>query len=98
MKKTLFTLMLVAVLALVGCGKDKKEVIKIGHKNFTEQRILGEMLSVMIEANTDYETEVKELGGTMLVNQGLLNGDIDISMEYTGTGYLYILTKRVKRS
>jgi osmoprotectant transport system substrate-binding protein len=91
MKKTIFTLLLIALLALVGCGKDKKEVIKIGHKNFTEQRILGEMLSIMIEKNTDYETEVKELGGTMLVNQGLLNGNIDISMEYTGTGYLYIL-------
>jgi osmoprotectant transport system substrate-binding protein len=91
MKKTLFTLLLISILALVGCGKEKKEVIKIGHKNFTEQRILGEMLSIMIEKNTDYETEVKELGGTMLVNQGLLSGDIDISMEYTGTGYLYIL-------
>ncbi len=33
----------------------------------------------------------KELGGTMIVKQALLSGDIDISLEYTGTGYIYLL-------
>ncbi len=92
MKKILsITLLIVGILTLTGCeGKDNKKII-IGHKNFTEQRILGQMMSILIEENTDYETEVKELGGTMLVNEGMLNGNIDLSMEYTGTGYLYIL-------
>jgi osmoprotectant transport system substrate-binding protein len=82
---------LVTTVLLTGCGGEKKEVIKIGHKNFTEQRIIGEMMAVLIEENTDYKTEVKELGGTMLVNSGLESGDLDISAEYTGTGYIYLL-------
>ena len=80
-----------AVVLLTGCGGEKQEVIKIGHKNFTEQRILGEMMAVLIEENTDCKTEVKELGGTMLVDAGIKSGDLDISAEYTGTGYIYLL-------
>lgn len=76
--------------ALFGFGK-KKETIKIGHKNFTEQRILGQMLSVIIEEKTDYETDVREFGGTMLVHEALKSGQIDLRFEYTGTGYLYLL-------
>ncbi len=93
MKKLLSILLLTAAtLVITACGgKDSKKPIRIAHKNFTEQRILGQMMATLIEENTDYETEVKELGGTMLVNEGLVNGNIDLSMEYTGTGYLYIL-------
>jgi osmoprotectant transport system substrate-binding protein len=79
-----------SAFALFGFGK-KKETIKIGHKNFTEQRILGQMLAVMIEKNTDYKTDVREFGGTMLVNEALKSGQIDMSFEYTGTGYIYLL-------
>lgn len=96
MKKRLGLLLLVGIVifnsafALFGLGK-KKEVIKIGHKNFTEQRILGQMLSVMIEENTKYKTDVKEFGGTMLAQEALKSGQIDVRFAYTGTGYLYLL-------
>ncbi|BDU51374.1 ABC transporter substrate-binding protein [Haliovirga abyssi] len=70
---------------------NKKEVIRIGHKNFTEQRLLGRMLSVLIEKNTKYKTKVSEFGGTMLINQALKSSQIDISAEYTGTGYMFLL-------
>jgi glycine betaine/choline ABC-type transport system substrate-binding protein len=42
------------------------EAVKIGHKNYTEQRLSGQMLAVLIEEHTDYPTEVIEFGGTML--------------------------------
>lgn len=90
MKSIKTILFIITLLTISACGKKEKK-ITIGHKNFTEQRILGQMASVLIEKSTDYKTEVKELGGTMLVNQALLNGDIDISLEYTGTGYIYLL-------
>lgn len=48
-------------------------------------------MGILIEKNTDNKVSVKELGGTMLVNEGLENGQIDLSAEYTGTGYLYLL-------
>ncbi|MBN2839060.1 MAG: glycine/betaine ABC transporter substrate-binding protein, partial [Fusobacteriaceae bacterium] len=88
--KKLILLFIALSTIFVACGKKEKKII-IGHKNFTEQRILGQMVSILIEKKTDYKTEVKELGGTMIVNQALLSGDIDISLEYTGTGYIYLL-------
>lgn len=90
--KKIGILILIAITVLLGaCGKKESKIIKIGHKNFTEQRILGEMMAILIENETDYKAQVKELGGTMLVNQAMESGDIDLSMEYTGTGYLYLL-------
>ena len=47
-----------------GCSQQDK-VVKIGHKNYTEQRLAGQMLAVLIEAKTDYEAEVTEFGGTI---------------------------------
>lgn len=69
------------------------ETIIIGTKNFTESRLLGEMLSVYIKKNTDLNAEVRELGGTLPNFQAIRNGDIDIYTEYTGTGYITILKK-----
>ena len=69
------------------------ETIIIGTKNFTESRLLGQMLSIYIEKNTDLNTDVRELGGTLPNFQAIRNGDIDIYTEYTGTGYITILKK-----
>lgn len=80
-----------SILLLGGCGANKTEIIKIGHKNFTEQRIAGEMISLMIEKNTKYKTSVKEFGGTMLIFQAMKSKDINIYPSYTGTAYRYIL-------
>ncbi|TDT71571.1 osmoprotectant transport system substrate-binding protein [Hypnocyclicus thermotrophus] len=95
MKKNLILWMILGTIifatSYAGLFGKKKEIIKIGHKNFTEQRILGQMLSIAIEKNTNYKTDVREFGGTMLVNQALKTGQIDLSFEYTGTGYQYLL-------
>lgn len=68
--------------------------IVIGHKNFTEQRILGNLLSLIIENKTDFKTEVLELGGTNLVFQALKSGEIDVYPEYTGTAYAAFLGQK----
>lgn len=90
-KKIIFSLIGIFALLLGACGKKDDNVIRIGHKNFTEQRILAQMGAILIEENTDFNTRVSEFGGTMLVNQGMLSGDLDLSFEYTGTGYIYLL-------
>ncbi len=94
MKFTLFTSLVLSLLLFVaGCsqGEDAK-TIKIVHKNYTEQRLMGQMLSVYLESQ-GYKTEVSELGGTMLCFNALKNGDADIYPEYTGTGYSGILNQ-----
>lgn len=73
--------------------KQEKNTIIIGHKNFTEQRVLGEIYSLLIEEYTDYNTKVLEFGSTQIAFQALNNHEIDIYPEYTGTAYLAILNK-----
>lgn len=79
-----------ATLVLAGC-KGKENVIRIGHKNYSEQRILGQIMSVLIENELGYKTEVTEFGGTSLVFEALKSGDMDIYAEYTGTAYGAVL-------
>ena len=95
MKKTIIFVLTLLLLVSVftACGaKDDKEV-RIGHKNYTEQRLTGQILSVLIEETTDYSTTVTEFGGTMLCFEALKNDDIDVYAEFTGTAYGAILNQ-----
>ncbi|MEA3423316.1 MAG: glycine betaine ABC transporter substrate-binding protein [Bacillota bacterium] len=91
--KLILTLaMILVIVALAGCSnQDEVSTIRIGHKNFTEQRILGQMFAVIIEAKTDYDTDVKEFGGTQLVFEAVNNNEIDLYGDYTGTLYTAML-------
>ncbi|WP_099190745.1 glycine betaine ABC transporter substrate-binding protein [Tepidibacter mesophilus] len=71
-----------------------EETIVIGTKNFTESRLMGELLSVYIENNTNLKTKVSELGGTLPAFKAIQSKDIDMYVEYTGTGYVTLLKKQ----
>jgi osmoprotectant transport system permease protein len=76
-----------------------KEKIVIGSKNFTEQLILGNMLADLIENKTDIQVERQlNLGGTQVAFSSLKNGDIDLYVEYTGTGLVDILKNPPKNN
>ncbi|MDQ3194449.1 MAG: ABC transporter permease subunit [Bacteroidota bacterium] len=61
------------------------QTIKVGSKHFNEGYILSEMLSLLIESN-GYEVERKfNLGGTLVCYEALVNDEIDVYPEYTGT-------------
>ncbi len=71
-------------VALLNAEEAKPE-IKIGSKSFTESVIIGEMIATIAQAE-GYETRHKaELGGTGLVWDALLAGDVDVYPDYTGT-------------
>ena len=80
---------LIAAFIFVGCQKGD-DVIKITHKDYTEQRITGQLLSVYLESK-GFETEVTELSGTMLCYTALREGDVDVYAEFTGSAYGAIL-------
>lgn len=89
MKKKLLSLAMGAVmlmsLALTGCGS--KDTVTIGSKDFSENIILGEILSQLIENKTELKVERKlNMGGTFINFEALKKGDIDLYAEYTGTG------------
>ncbi|HWV24361.1 MAG TPA: glycine betaine ABC transporter substrate-binding protein [Thermomicrobiales bacterium] len=67
------------------------EKVKVGSKDFTEQFILGNMYLMVLD-NAGIPTEEHlNLGGTQIAQQALINGDIDMYPEYTGTGLLEVL-------
>ena len=66
----------------------RPEPVVVGSKNFTENRLLGEVMAQLIEAHTDIPVERRlNLGGTTVVFSALTSGEIDIYPEYTGTGW-----------
>lgn len=71
---------------------DNEPAIHIGGKSFTEQLIIGEVLAQLIEHETDLKVERHfALGGTMVVHNALLAGEIDLAVEYTGTALISVL-------
>ena len=61
--------------------------VAVGSKDFDEQLILGEiMVTAFEEAGAEVDNKVN-LGGTSIARAGLESGDIDIYMEYNGTGW-----------
>jgi osmoprotectant transport system substrate-binding protein len=63
----------------------------VASKDFTEQFILGEMYAQLLE-DAGYTVERRlNLGGTPVAHQALLDGQIDLYPEYTGTGLLTVL-------
>lgn len=81
---------LVVIFAATGVSQkiSNKKVITIGSKDFTEQEILGNILSEIIERNTDISVNRKfALGGTQVIFSALQNGDVDMYVSYSGTAY-----------
>lgn len=91
---SVLTLSLLMVFSLSACGgssgSKQGNTIRIVHKNFTEQRLIGEMMGVYLE-NKGYKTKVGELGGSLLCFNAINGDQADIYAEYTGTGYGSIL-------
>lgn len=78
-------------------GRGDAPVIRIGAKNFTEQLILGEIMAQLIENQTDLRVERKfDLGGTMICHGALVQGEIDLYAEYTGTALTTVLKAAVR--
>ena len=76
----------------VSVDRDGDADITIGGKNFTEQFILAEIYAALIENNTRLDVGLTTgLGGTQIVFEALRAGEIDLYIEYTGTGFLVLL-------
>ncbi|MDM8517506.1 glycine betaine ABC transporter substrate-binding protein [Desulfobacterales bacterium HSG16] len=69
-------------------GKKNGKKIVVGSKDFTEQQILGKIMTALLEKNGFEPVDKIRLGGTLSVRKALMNGQIDIYMEYTGTALM----------
>ena len=84
----------IGLVFLSGC-ESKKDTIHIATKPMSEQFILGEMLALLIEENSDLHVKITKGvgGGTSNIHPDMIKGDFDLYPEYTGTGWLVILKK-----
>ena len=81
---------ILSLALLAGCSNPDR--IVIGSKNFTEQVILGELLAQHLENQTGLTVDRRlNLGGTFICHTGLVAGQLDIYVEYTGTALAAIL-------
>jgi len=82
------SLMVVLALAFGVIGATvtaQDEAIRVGSKQFTEQIVLGQIILAALE-DAGYTVEDRtNLGGTQVVRDALVNGEIDVYAEYTGT-------------
>ena len=67
-----------------GTAEERPEVVTAS-KLFTESVILGELLAALAEAGGAEAQHEDQLGGTQIVWQALLRGDVDAYVDYTGT-------------
>ncbi|TAA71885.1 glycine betaine ABC transporter substrate-binding protein [Planococcus salinarum] len=96
MKKEFIGAVAAGALILSGCGGtgggESSDPIIIGGKPWTEQYILPHILGQYIEANSDYTVEYEDgLGEVSILTPALEQGDIDLYVEYTGTGLKDVL-------
>ena len=79
-----------ALVSAVGCARTRP--LTVGSKNFTEQIVLGEIAAQQLERRLGAKVDRKlDLGGTLLAQQALRNGEIDLYPEYTGTALTAVL-------
>jgi osmoprotectant transport system permease protein len=88
----IFLIISFVVYGLSHLSDRAEKTVRIGTKHFSEQLVLGELMAQMIENHTNLKIERRfNLGGTMICHGALINNEIDLYPEYTGTSLLAIL-------
>ncbi|MCF6327062.1 MAG: glycine betaine ABC transporter substrate-binding protein [Devosiaceae bacterium] len=83
----LLTKSLLAIgFSLAAFGSMAQEIV-VGGKNFTEQLLLAEMTSVLLDENGIATSKLDGMGSAIL-RQAQENGQVDVYWEYTGTSLI----------
>ena len=85
-------LALMGATGLSGCGKggSAASAVTVGSKAFTEGVILSELYALALEDAGLKVDRAFEISGS-LIHTALVEGDIDLYPEYTGTGLISVL-------
>jgi osmoprotectant transport system substrate-binding protein len=65
--------------------------VAVGSKNFTEQLILGKMALILLKSAGADTHDYTNIPGSASARQAMLNGEVDMQWEYTGTGWISYL-------
>ncbi|MBW8383812.1 MAG: glycine/betaine ABC transporter substrate-binding protein [Youngiibacter sp.] len=97
------TLCMITALALSvsACGSKpsetvsaEKAAIRVGTKDFTENLIVGELYALALE-DAGYKVERLPAIAGSVIHSSLINDEIDLYPEYTGTGLLVVLKEKL---
>lgn len=102
--KLSIVIIIASLLFLAACagsktstGDSSKDPIVVSGKNWTEQYILSQLLAIYIEEKTDYEVDLQDgLGEVAILTPALEKGEIDLYVEYTGTGLEAVLGEQAE--
>ena len=88
--------LLIVCIGIAGAAffrSQSKDTIHIATKPMTEQYVLGEMLDLLIEQDTDLDVELTQGvgGGTSNIQPAMESGEFDLYPEYTGTAWNMVL-------
>lgn len=89
MKKRILAFVLTILLTaavFAGCSQNQKSIV-VGAKDFTEQDVLGNILTLLLENNTDLKVTYKHEMASNVVFAAIQSGDVDVYIDYTGTVY-----------
>ena len=93
MKKALCLgiILVLAIGMISGCGKSSDTIV-VGAKDYTEQDVLGNIVSTLLENNTDFDIQYKHEMSSNVIFAAAQSGDVDVYVDYTGTIYGNYLT------
>ena len=88
-------ILLLAFVFAAALRQGQRETLHIATKPMTVQYILGEMLDILIEQDTDLEVELTQGvgGGTSNIWPAMESGEFDLYPEYTGTAWNMVLKR-----
>lgn len=79
--------LLVIALILSACSGVTGKEVTVGGKNFTEQYLLSEMTAFLLVEEGFKVNQMNNLGSSV-VRSALINGQVDMMWEYTGTALI----------
>lgn len=100
-KLIIIAVAMVLITSMTACGSqtngdssDKNTTIRVGTKDFTENLIVGELYALALE-DAGYKVQrVPGIAGSV-IHSSIINNEIDLYPEYTGTGLLVILKEKL---
>ncbi|HYH13270.1 MAG TPA: glycine betaine ABC transporter substrate-binding protein, partial [Thermomicrobiales bacterium] len=90
---TVIAVLGMVLAAIVGAASQDgdKPTVSVGTVAYTEQVIMGELLALILE-DAGYEVErTFNLASEAMLHQAHMSGEVDVSVQYTGSGLVGIL-------
>lgn len=82
---------LITIFMMISCGTNN-EIVKVGSKNFTESLVVSEIYAQALEQENIKVERIFNIAGN-LIHSAIINKEVDLYPEYTGTAFITILKK-----